>query len=143
MYCVKNFKVIHLQERLQNRSLYELYAVIVHTGTIHSGHYYAYVNARRQHDVEKWQNLLKTSIEEEEALKEEVNCFFKRKDIEQEIITKTSNCSPSLIVSNETKSKRADVDAEWFYVSDENVKGAQEKEVLSHKDAYILFYEVQ
>lgn len=116
--------------------------MIVHTGTIYGGHYYAYVNTRRQHDVEKWQNLVKNSIEDEEALKEEVNCFFKRNDIKQEIITKASNCS-NLDVSNQTKSKRANGNAEWFYVSDENVRKATEKEVLNQKDAYILFYEVQ
>lgn len=131
-----------MQERLQNRSLYELYAVIVHIGTIYSGHYYAYVNARRQHDVEKWQNLFKTSIEDEEALKEEVNCFFKKNDIRQEIITTAPNCT-NLDVSSQTKSKRADVDADWFIVSDEYVSKVSEKDVLNHPNAYILFYEVQ
>lgn len=131
------------KERLENRSIYHLYAVIVHTGTIYGGHYFAYVNTRRQHDVEKWQKLVKSTIEDEDALKEEVNCFFKRNDIKQEIITKRANCSPNLDVSNHLKSKREDVDANWFYVSDENVKKVPEKDVLSHKDAYILFYEVR
>uniref|UniRef100_A0A8W8JHC0 ubiquitinyl hydrolase 1 n=1 Tax=Magallana gigas TaxID=29159 RepID=A0A8W8JHC0_MAGGI len=73
------------KERLQNRSLYELYAVIVH---------------------------------------------------------KAPNCT-NLDVSSQTKSKRADVDADWFIVSDEFVSKVSEKDVLNHPNAYILFYEVQ
>lgn len=41
-------------QQATNGVLYELYAVIVHEGSINCGHYYAYVKHLRKHDEERW-----------------------------------------------------------------------------------------
>lgn len=118
--------------------MYELYAVIVHEGSIYGGHYYAYVNLTRNHNEERWQRLVKRSTEEddEHSLKRKVDSFFK------------SGCKP--VKNKKTKEKGhsesketvvTKVDSNWFYVSDNIIKSVSENEALSQNDAYILFYE--
>lgn len=140
------FKIVkfNLQMMPIRDFLYELYAVIVHDGTLRRGHYYAYVNVTRKHDQEKWQlHLSGSSGANESTLKREVEKFLKemRNKVELEITDFSSDFDQNLRKSNSTV--RDAVDSNWFYVSDETVKKVPEKDVLSHKDAYILFYEAQ
>lgn len=108
--------------------LYELYAVVVHTGAISGGHYYAFVNTTRKHDVKRWEHLVRKSTRDIETLKQEAEIILKEK-------------------RNETKQEKTgeipEVMPKWYYVSDQTVTLVSEEDVLSHKDAYILFYEVQ
>ncbi|XP_062578197.1 ubiquitin carboxyl-terminal hydrolase 16-like isoform X4 [Saccostrea cucullata] len=106
---------------------YELYAVVVHSGALGGGHYYAYVNTTRMHDVEKWQEHLKRSPLDLEKLKSNVEEFLRKRHEFQDDSGQTEVCK---------------VKDSWFYVSDESVCSASVDEVISHKDAYILFYEV-
>lgn len=124
--------------------LYELYAVIVHDGTLHRGHYYAYVNVTRKHDQEKWHlHLSGPSVANETTLKSKVETFLKEmhNKVELENTDILSDSDRNLRKSNSTV--RDEIDSNWFYVSDETVKKVPEKDVLSHNDAYILFYEAQ
>lgn len=108
--------------------LYELYAVVVHTGAISGGHYYAFVNTTRKHNVERWEHLIRKSNGDIDTLKREAENIFQEK-------------------RNEMKRERTEeipeVKPNWYYVSDQTVTPVSEEDVLSHKDAYILFYEVQ
>ena len=49
-------------QQATNGVLYELYAVIVHEGSINCGHYYAYVNSLRKHDEERWPATLNREV---------------------------------------------------------------------------------
>lgn len=108
--------------------MYELYAVVVHTGAISGGHYYAFVNTARKHDVKRWERLVCKSTGDIDTLKRDAEIILKEK-------------------RNGMKQERPEeipeVEPNWYYVSDQTVTSVSEKEVLSHKDAYILFYEVQ
>lgn len=116
--------------------LYELYAVIIHTGSLNGGHYYAFVNISRKHDIERWQRILSKPIGNEETLKREVEFFFKERSKELE------QGSAQFENFNQI-AESSMVNPKWFCVNDTAVTPVHEKEVLNHKDAYILFYEVQ
>ncbi|XP_061169355.1 ubiquitin carboxyl-terminal hydrolase 16-like [Saccostrea echinata] len=107
---------------------YELYAVIVHSGALWGGHYYAYVNTTRKHDVKKWQEHLNRSTGDLEELKTRVEDLLREKRDQQDDSGYLDRCN---------------VRDNWFYVSDDYVRSANAGEALCHKDAYILFYEVQ
>lgn len=108
--------------------VYELYAVVVHAGGIGGGHYYAYVNTTRRHDVDRWQRHLRRTTGDLEKLKCEIENILKKKHEFE---------------NDENHENLCDVKDSWFYISDDNVTEANVNEVMSHKDAYILFYEVQ
>lgn len=108
--------------------LYELYAVVVHTGAISGGHYYAFVNTTRKHDVKRWERLVRKSSRDIDTLKREAEIILqeKRNELEQERTGEVPDVRPN-----------------WYSVSDQTVTPVSEEDVLSHRDAYILFYEVQ
>lgn len=108
--------------------LYELYAVVVHTGAISGGHYYAFVNTTRKHDVKRWEHLVRKSTGDIDTLKREAEIIFQEKRNEMKL---------------ERTEEIPEVKPNWYYVSDQTVTPVSEEDVLSHKDAYILFYEVQ
>lgn len=110
--------------------LYELYAVVVHTGAISGGHYYAFVNTTRKHDVERWEHLIRKSNGDIDTLKREAEIILQEKRNINEM-------------GPERTEEIAEVKPNWYYVSDQTVTPVSEEDVLSHKDAYILFYEVQ
>lgn len=110
--------------------LYELYAVVVHTGAISGGHYYAFVNTTRKHDVKRWEHLIRKSTGEIDTLKREAEIILQEKRNIDEM-------------EEERTEEIPEVKPNWYYVSDQTVTPVSEEDVLSHKDAYILFYEVQ
>lgn len=120
--------LIYLQRISGDEMIYELYAVIVHAGAIGGGHYCAYVNTSRRHDINKWQMHLSRAMGNLEELKLEVESILKEK--------RPDKC-------DEIYGDFCEVKDNWFYVSDEHVRSTNIDEVLCHKDAYILFYEVQ
>lgn len=118
--------------------MYELCAVIVHKGSISGGHYSAYVNLTSNQNDERWQRLVKiqASTEHEHTLKLQVDSFFQ--SVCKQVPTNENYRHSGRIETVVTK-----VDSKWFYVSDNIRREASEDEVLSQKDAYILFYEAQ
>lgn len=117
-----------LQELFENELLYELYAVIVHKGTVECGHYYAFVNTSRQCNKEKWDRLTKESRVDEDILKSKLERIFEEKCAEY--ITKTNDELPK-------------IESDWYFVSDENIAPETTETVLNQNDAYILFYEAK
>ncbi|XP_062580504.1 ubiquitin carboxyl-terminal hydrolase 16-like isoform X2 [Saccostrea cucullata] len=116
------------KELSANGLFYELYAVVVHSGALGGGHYYAYVNTTRRHDVKIWQEHLNRSTGDVEKLKSTVQEYLMEK---RDLRDNSRYLNPYEVKDN------------WFYVSDNNVRSTNIGEVLCHKDAYILFYEVQ
>lgn len=121
-----------MQKISKDDLFYELYAVIVHTGAIHGGHYYAFVNTTRRHDAERWQRHLNVT-HDEALLVQEVNDILKE--------GKLDDCNQNR--GGEIEGKLKNVEANWYYVSDQTIRKVSEKDVMNHKDAYILFYEAQ
>ncbi|XP_052710859.1 ubiquitin carboxyl-terminal hydrolase 16-like [Crassostrea angulata] len=109
---------------------YELYAVVVHTGEISGGHYYAFVNTTRKHDVQRWERLVRKSTGDIDTLKRQAEIILQEKRNIHEMRQERTEEIP-------------EVKPNWYYVSDQTVTPVSEEDVLSHKDAYILFYEVQ
>lgn len=120
--------IFYFQTMSKEDFLYELYAVVVHTGEISGGHYYAFVNSTRKHDVQRWERLVRKNIGDKEILEREAVRILKEahNDMKHESVENLPEVNPN-----------------WFYVSDQTVTQVSEEEVLRHKDAYILFYEVQ
>lgn len=117
-----------LQELSENEFLYELYAVIVHKGTLEYGHYYAFVNKSRQCNKEKWDRLIKESRVDENILRSKLERIFENN--RTEYITKTNDELPK-------------IESDWYYVSDENIETVSTETVLTQNDAYILCYEAK
>ncbi|XP_011167643.1 ubiquitin carboxyl-terminal hydrolase 45 isoform X2 [Solenopsis invicta] len=102
--------------------LYALYGVVEHSGTVHGGHYVAYVKTRLplSSDDPRWKFLPKD------------------KDL------KTDNESSSSDSEEEASAKAVSVveppPGRWYYVSDSRVSEVDENTVLQSQ-AYLLFYE--
>ncbi|XP_048769467.2 ubiquitin carboxyl-terminal hydrolase 16-like [Ostrea edulis] len=111
-----------------NELVYELYAVIVHTGAIYHGHYFAYVNTTRRHDAVRWQKYLRRTMGNLEKLQCEIETF-----LEQKRDKRTNTQCDELLEVKDT----------WFFISDQTVRSVDRAKVLGLEDAYILFYEEQ
>lgn len=117
-----------MQELFENEFLYELYAVIVHKGTVEYGHYYAFVNTSRQCNKEKWDRLIKESRVDEDILRSKLERIFEK------------NCTKDITKTNDELPK---IKSHWYSVSDENIEPVTTEKVLNQNDAYILFYEAK
>lgn len=79
---------------------------------------------------------MRKPIGNDETLKREVELVFKERSNE------LKQRSKQFEKCNQTADSPK-VNPKWFCVNDIAVTEVQENEVLNHKDAYILFYEVQ
>ncbi|XP_011305198.1 ubiquitin carboxyl-terminal hydrolase 45 [Fopius arisanus] len=96
--------------------IYSLYGVVEHSGTLHGGHYVAYVKARQplQPDDPRWAFLPKARANDGEEV------------VEPERIDPQEKIQPP--------------PGRWYYVSDSRVMEIDEASVLQ-REAYLLFYE--
>lgn len=97
----------------QTKILYSLYGVVEHSGSIHGGHYVAYVKVRPklQQDSYRWNFLPKNQCN--------------RKSNDDNLGALGEPDVPS---------------GKWFYISDSYVSQVNETKVLAAQ-AYLLFYE--
>ncbi|GAB1868670.1 Ubiquitin carboxyl-terminal hydrolase [Camponotus japonicus] len=106
--------------------LYALYGVVEHSGTVHGGHYVAYVKTRLplSLDDHRWSFLPKD------------------KDPKSDDVKSSNTSSDS--EGEEASAKAASVveppPGRWYYVSDSRVSEVDENTVLQSQ-AYLLFYE--
>ncbi|XP_061169353.1 ubiquitin carboxyl-terminal hydrolase 16-like, partial [Saccostrea echinata] len=128
--CLSKFCSVANKNISEGTVTYELYAVVVHSGGINSGHYYAYVNTSRKHDIERWQEVIKREAGNLDNLKSELENVLKG-NIETRLYERNV-----IVQAPEAPEK-------WFYVSDEHVHSVSSDTVFNQKDAYILFYEIQ
>lgn len=105
--------------------IYALYGVVEHCGTIHGGHYVAYVKSRvpLTSDDPRWSFLSSKDVKDEDE-----NSFSLKSNSETEEATDTH---PSTVEPPPGK---------WYYVSDSRVTEVDETTVLKSQ-AYLLFYE--
>ncbi|KAG5888954.1 hypothetical protein JTB14_012213, partial [Gonioctena quinquepunctata] len=111
-FCSKRSQNLPTFEAGQTKVLYSLYGVVEHSGSIHGGHYVAYIKVRPplEENSYRWQYLPKNQKE------------------------KTDN-SP-----NDALGEPEVPPGKWYYVSDSHAAEVQESKVLSAQ-AYLLFYE--
>lgn len=112
-FCSKKSRDLPTFNAGQNRVLYSLYGVVEHSGSIHGGHYVAFVKVRPrlEENSYRWQFLPRN---------------------QSKIDKSTSN------VKMEEEPKEPP--GKWYYVSDSYVSEVSETKVLSAQ-AYLLFYE--
>ncbi|KAJ9599462.1 hypothetical protein L9F63_010077 [Diploptera punctata] len=101
----------------QNKVLYALYGVVEHSGTLHGGHYVAYVKVRAplRKDDPRWAFLPRDLKGSKEGLEKEEG---------SNAVGGTAEAPPG----------------KWYFVSDSCVKEVREDRVL-RSQAYLLFYE--
>ncbi|XP_012144488.1 ubiquitin specific protease 16/45 isoform X2 [Megachile rotundata] len=105
--------------------IYALYGVVEHSGTIHGGHYVAYVKSRLplKPDDPRWSFLPPKDPQDMQE-----NSYSSSSDSKTE---ETTSTLPTIIEPPPGK---------WYYVSDSRVSEVDETTVLQSQ-AYLLFYE--
>lgn len=111
-FCSKRCQKLPSFEHGQNKVLYSLYGVVEHSGSLHGGHYVAYVKVRPklQNQSYRWQYLPKNQMGS------------------QSYHCKGAEANPDYPTGK------------WYYISDSYVIEVPESKVLGVQ-AYLLFYE--
>lgn len=128
----------------QKKLPYSLYGIVEHSGTMHGGHYVAYVKVRpniSQND-RRWKFLptgTKAELDQadEQKIRLEKSIERAREYAENE---ESSSSSEDGATGGETETLPNPIPGKWYYVSDSRVQSVSEKEVLNAQ-AYLLFYE--
>lgn len=113
-FCSKRSQNLPTFEPGQSKVLYSLYGIVEHSGSIHGGHYVAYVKVRPKLDPNsyRWQFLPKNQRK-----------FNKNMDD-----------------MRGAQGDPVNPPGKWYYISDSYVTEVQESKVLNAQ-AYLLFYE--
>ncbi|XP_018576417.1 ubiquitin carboxyl-terminal hydrolase 16 isoform X2 [Anoplophora glabripennis] len=111
-FCSKRSQYLPTFEAGQTKVLYSLYGVVEHSGSIHGGHYVAYIKVRPplEENSYRWQFLPKNQKE------------------------KTANSPKGALGEPDVPPGK------WYYISDSFVNEVSESKVLGAQ-AYLLFYE--
>ncbi|XP_069133146.1 dentin sialophosphoprotein-like isoform X2 [Argopecten irradians] len=108
---------------------YRLYGVVSHSGSIHGGHYIAYVRTSPQNASALHNNFLQRDWTDPESLQDDIKRFWQ---------DHSDNTTQS---SQDATPPRDDHGEKWFYVSDSMVQDYNEREATNDSNAYILMYE--
>lgn len=110
-FCSKRSQNLPTFEQGQTKVLYSLYGVVEHSGSIHGGHYVAYVKVRPklEDNSYRWN-------------------FLPKNQKDKTASDKGASSEPQI------------PPGKWYYVSDSHVAEVQESKVL-RAQAYLLFYE--
>lgn len=111
-FCSKRSQNLPSIEVDQTKILYSLYGIVEHSGSIHGGHYVAYVKVRQPLEANsyRWQFIPKNQTEKGEKG------------------PKGALGEPQVPAGR------------WYYISDSHVAEVPESKVLGAQ-AYLLFYE--
>lgn len=161
-FCASKVKTLPNVHRHQKKLIYSLYGIVEHSGSMHGGHYVAYVKVRPNisPDDPRWRFLPKGSKVEldqtdeqkqrlDEALIKDQLKENRMKSGDSDDCTSSSSSSSaedkvfSTGASNsnaEPPILRPPPEGKWYYVSDSHVTEANEERVLGAQ-AYLLFYE--
>lgn len=162
-FCASKVKTLPNVHRHQKKLIYSLYGVVEHSGSMHGGHYVAYVRVRPNlsKDDPRWKFLPKGSKVEldqtdeqkvrlDEALKMNQLRENRLKSGDSDDSTSSSssdskasskfNCDQSSSFEKEPPPMPSPPPGKWYYVSDSHVQEATEERVLAAQ-AYLLFYE--
>jgi len=156
-FCASKVKRLPNVRPNQKQLPYSLYGVVEHSGTMHGGHYVAYVKVRQklEEDDPRWSFLPKGSKAELDQIDEQ-KARLESNSFESDESSELSSAS----MSGSSSDASSDVEGatgttyttppqpslpdplpgKWYYVSDSRVQAVSEKEVLNTQ-AYLLFYE--
>lgn len=112
-FCSKRSQNLPSIQPGQNKVWYSLYGIVEHSGSIHGGHYVAYVKVRPplEENSYRWQFIPKNQTE-----KNAINATMS--------VMEEPQVPPG----------------KWYYISDSHVSEVPETKVLGAQ-AYLLFYE--
>ncbi|XP_071174104.1 ubiquitin carboxyl-terminal hydrolase 16-like [Mytilus edulis] len=112
---------------------YSLFGVVAHSGSLHCGHYIAYIKAEEH--AAKWYNgFCNTSWKDPKKMKDKIERRleeFENKDIPL----------PPLLIKSNTEVYITINEPNWYMISDSSVTPCYGKDAINNKDAYILMYE--
>ncbi|CAJ0957741.1 unnamed protein product, partial [Mesorhabditis belari] len=124
-FCCKNVgRVAPCQKKI----LYSVYAIVCHSGTMHGGHYIAYVKSRaRIPQAKLFVECARLQCADELSNSNAEQVQEKREEIEGELqkLADTTVQPP---------------EGQWYYISDSTVSRVSKEKALG-SEAYILFYE--
>lgn len=145
-FCGSKVKHLANLRPHQKKLPYSLYGIVEHSGTMHGGHYVAYVKVRpgiSQKD-RRWKFLptgtkaeLDQADEQKLRLEKSIERAREFAETEEE---ESSSSSEDGATGGETETLPNAIPGKWYYVSDSRVQSVSEKEVLNAQ-AYLLFYE--
>lgn len=160
-FCASKVKTLPNVNRQQKKLIYSLYGIVEHSGSMHGGHYVAYVKVRPKlsDDDPRWKFLPEGSKAELDQADEQKVQLEKaiEKDRLKEMRLKTGDSDDATSTSSsDDDAGAAGVDGvntkpeppkipepppgKWYYVSDSHVSEVSEERVLNAQ-AYLLFYE--
>lgn len=156
-FCASKVKTLPNVHRHQKKLMYSLYGIVEHSGSMHGGHYVAYVKVRPNitADDPRWKFLpegSKVELDQTDEQKVRLDEALKKNQLKESRLksgdsddTASSSSSSdvgskSSKVNTEPPVMRAPPEGKWYYVSDSHVAEATEERVLGAQ-AYLLFYE--
>lgn len=162
-FCGSKVKNLPNVDRKQKKLLYALYGIVEHSGSMHGGHYTAYVKVRAKlpPNDHRWDFLPQGSKAEldqtdeqraklDELLAKEKARELRLKDNDSDDFSTSSSSSGTEVdedaegaVGGSKESAEPNVTAppgKWYFVSDSRVSESSEEAVL-RAQAYLLFYE--
>lgn len=156
-YCASKVKTLPNVHRYQKELLYSLYGIVEHSGSMHGGHYVAFVKVRpnMSADDPRLKFLPKGSkveLDQTDEQKERLDNALKKNECRlksgdsDDLTSSSESDSPIKLdaaaasTSKEPPILTAPPEGKWYYVSDSHVQEATEDRVLGAQ-AYLLFYE--
>lgn len=166
--CASKVKTLPNVHRHQKKLLYSLYGIVEHSGSMHGGHYVAYVKVRPNiaPDDPRWKFLpkgAKLELDQTDEQKQRLDEALKKNQLKESRMKsgdsddstsssdsgnageehKTTLAEPAVNVTSNSPEPpvlRPPPDGKWYYVSDSHVSEVNEERVLGAQ-AYLLFYE--
>lgn len=156
-FCASKVKLLSHVNRHQKKLLYSLYGIVEHSGSMHGGHYVAYVKVRPKlgEKDRRWEHLPKGTKAELDQIDEQKLELEKQAEKVMKRQTSVTKDSDDSLSSTSTSSSDEEEEnacggsdepsqeppqGKWYYVSDSHVREVGEETVLKAQ-AYILFYE--
>lgn len=162
-FCATNVKKLPNVKRHQKKLIYSLYGIVEHSGSMHGGHYTAYVKVRSaiNADDPRWNFIpkgskaeLAQSDEQEKRLESDLEKSRERErramahedaDDSDDSFSSSSSSSDHQSTQPTDNDNAVEPDikplpGKWYYVSDSQVREVNEDDVQTAQ-AYLLFYE--
>lgn len=159
-FCATNVKNLPNVKRHQKKLIYSLYGIVEHSGSMHGGHYTAYVKVRQPitADDPRWNFIpkgskaeLDQSDEQEQRLESDLEKSRERErramanedadDSDDSLFSSSSSSEHQQTVNDDNiEPDSKPLPGKWYYVSDSQVREVNEDDVQKAQ-AYLLFYE--
>lgn len=164
-FCASKVKTLPNVNRQQKKLIYSLYGIVEHSGSMHGGHYVAYVKVRPKlsADDPRWKFLpegSKAELDQADEQKVQLEKAIEKDRLKEMRLTTGDSDDATSTSSSEDEIAGAASAAgasgtdskpepptipeappgKWYYVSDSHVSEVNEERVLDAQ-AYLLFYE--